>query len=297
MEKRIKKNIFLVFGCVLAMSGCKKNTFVPQQLEPEVEYDDVYLLMGQSNASGVSPYSFLESSEPALFQKYSVGNNKVKISFDEVSQIENNFVDTKFGQGHSAEFFGPEIGMAEVFSNVYDTCYIVKASLSGSCLQTQYVDKNGNKYEYYNRFISFIKNQVEILENLGKKPRIRGVFWMQGESDSVNDLWFSYEQAEQHFYDHLLQDLSKWIYDHFNFVDAYISTKSPHWPNPRELNAQKQNFCNSNDHCYCIKTNGEDASAISLDLKSETGEGEDYAHYDSRSMVLLGKTAGNYLMK
>ena len=63
------------------MSGCKKNTFVPQQLEPGVEYDDVYLLMGQSNASGVSPYSFLESSEQTLFQKYSVGNDKVKITF------------------------------------------------------------------------------------------------------------------------------------------------------------------------------------------------------------------------
>ena len=294
--KIMRKNYILILASLITLCGCKKEPIEPKPLDPGVHYDNVYLIMGQSNASGCSPYSFLETSHPDVYAKYSVGNEKVKISFDEVSQTETNFVNTKFDQGHCAGYFGPEIGMAETFSAFDETSYIVKASLSGSCLQTQYVDRYGNKYEYYDRFITFIKNQVGKLELDGKNPRIRGVFWMQGESDS-SDLVYNYGQAQQHFYEYLLEDLNKWIYGYFNFVDAYISTKSKHWPHPVELNAQKQGFCDRNDHCYCIKTNGEDENAISLDLKFESGEGEDYAHYDSRSMLLLGKTAGTYLIK
>ena len=293
----MKKNLLLLLVPLLSVTGCKKKVPDPKPVDPEVKYDDVFLIMGQSNASGVSPYSFLETSNPEVFTKYSAGNEKVQISYDVYSSIESNFVSTKFGQGHDENYFGPEIGMAEKFANVYDTSYIVKATLSGSCLQTQYVDKNGGKYDLYNRFVMFIQNQVTKLEEMGKNPRIRGVFWMQGESDANDTLCSTYAQATQHFVDYLKTDLNKWIYGYFNFVDAYISTKSIHWKNPGVVNDQKQSIADSNEHCYCIKTNGEDETAISLDLKFETGEGEDYAHYDSRSMLLLGETAGTLLMK
>ena len=39
-------------------------------------------------------------------------------------------------------------------------------------------------------------------------------------------------------------------------------------------------------------TNGEDENAISLSLKEN-----DIAHYDAPSMQLLGKTAGEYIVK
>ena len=294
----MKKNLLLLLIPVISLAGCKKNVVPePNELNPYEEYDNVFLLMGQSNASGNAPWSFLETSNPEVYAKYSEGNDKVQISYDNYHTVETNYGPTKFGQADHATLFGPEIGMAETISANYESAYIVKAALGGSCLQTQYVDKHGNKYELYNRFVLFIKNQVEKLEEMGKKPRIRGVFWMQGESDSSDSLCNTYAKATQNFYDYLRTDLNKWIFGHFNFVDAYISTSSHYWKNPTVVNEAKQYVADHNEHCYCIKTNGEDASAISLTLKSQTGQGDDDAHYDAQSMLLLGQTAGTYIIK
>ena len=295
---KIKRAFFLSITSILLFGCAKRNaSYEPKELEPNVTYEDVYLIMGQSNASGVSPQSYLESSHPDIYQRYTVGNDKVLISYDVDERIERNYVPVKFGYGNTEEFFGPEIGMTEVLSQKETTSYIIKATYSGSCLQTQYVDKNGKEYKLYKRFIKFIKKQLKALEEEGKHPRVRGVFWMQGESDSFLDPSDTYLQAEEYFLKYLRSDLNDWIYEYFNFVDAYIFTRGICWVKPEIINDCKQQLADSNDHCYCIKTNGEDEEAITLYIKSETGEGDDLAHYDSRSMLLLGQTAGEYLLK
>ncbi len=294
---KIKRAFFLSITSILLFGCAKRNTsYEPKELEPNVTYDDVYLIMGQSNASGVSPQSYLESSHPDIYQRYTVGNDKVLISYDVDERIENNYVPVKFGFGNNEAFFGPEIGIAEVLSKKETTSYIIKATYSGSCLQTQYVNKNGKEYKLYKRFIEFIKKQLKALEEEGKHPRVRGVFWMQGESDSFLNHSETYYEAEKYFFDYLRSDLNEWIYEYFNFVDAYIYTRGE-WVKPEIINDCKQKLADNNDHCYCIKTNGEDDEAIKLYIKAETGEGDDKAHYDSKSMLLLGQTEGEYLLK
>ena len=291
--KNIKQIVLLVV--VLSLSSC--TSYHPKDLDPNKTYDDVYLIMGQSNASGVSPYAFLEDSEPEIYQEYLEGNSKVLISYDTDERIEKSYVPTKFGFGNTEEFFGPEIGIADVLSQKEATQYIIKATYSGSCLQTQYVNSGGAKFNLYHRFINFIRQQLNNLEKQGKNPRIRGLFWMQGESDSFLDYKDQYQKAEQRFYEYLRCDLNDWIYEYFNFVDAYIFTKGICWVDPEVINDCKQRFCDANEYCYCIKTNGEDENAITLNIKSEVGEGDDLAHYDSKSMLLLGRTAATYLLK
>lgn len=293
-----KKALFLSITSILLFGCARRNvSYHPKELDPNITYDDVYLIMGQSNASGVSEQSYLQTSHPDIYQKYNEGNDKVLISYDVDDRIENNYVPVKFGFGNNENFFGPEIGVAESFKEKGRTSYIIKATYSGSCLQTQYVDKKGAKYKLYKRFIKFIKNQLNILEKEGKNPRLRGVFWMQGESDSFVEHSETYLQEEKHFLDYLRSDLNNWIYEYFNFVDAYIYTRGVCWYKPEIINDCKQQLADNNDHCYCIKTNGEDEQAIKLYIKAETGEGDDLAHYDSKSMLLLGKTAGEYLLK
>lgn len=286
----------LLLPLFLSLTGCNRS-YDPKQLDNNVKYDNVYLIMGQSNASGVSEYSYLEASHPDIYQTYSKGNEKVLMSFDVVNQKQEEFTPTKFGFGHDQKYFGPEIGIADTLSKYEDSCYMIKASLGGSCLMTQYVTENGRKKELYNQFVGFVKNQVKKLEKSGKNPRIRGVFWMQGESDSFLEYKEKYRDAEQYFFEYLRHDLNKWIYDHFNFVDAYIFTRGICWVEPEKINKAKQDFCDSNEHCYCIKTNGEDETAIMTYIKVESNEEEDLAHYDSKSMLLLGQTAGEYLVK
>ncbi len=284
--------------------SCSSNSrsYKPKSLDPNTQYDNVYLIMGQSNASGISYYSYLENTQPEIYNKYvGNGNEKVFMCYNTDDRIQTNYVNVRFGFGNNVQFFGPEIGIAEALSEQEETSYIIKATYSGTCLQTQYVSAEGKKIEFYPRFIKFIKQQLKKLEEKGKKPRVRGVFWMQGESDSFLQESYKYREAEQYFFEYLRHDLNKWIYDHFNFVDAYIFTRGICWVDPEIINDCKQRFCDENEHCYCIKTNGEDETAIKLYLKCETDEnmdGEvDLAHYDSQSELLLGLTAGQLLLR
>ena len=288
--------LLLFFSSVISFSGCAKK-YQPKELDPNVTYTDVYLIMGQSNASGVSPCDSILETDADLYYKYSVGNSKVMISYDCDARVESLFAPTRWGLGANEQFFGPEIGIAETLSEQLDTSYIVKATFGGTCLQTQYVTNGGRKLKLYTRFVKFIKGRLRLLQSENKIPRVRGVFWMQGESDSILDYSDKYGKAEQYFLNYLRIDLNDWIYDHFNFVDAYINTTSVFWVNSKIINECKQQLADSNEHCYCIKTNGEDETAIKLYLKSEKNEGDDIAHYDSKSMLLLGQTAGRYLIK
>ena len=292
--------LLLVLPIIFSVSGCTSKydtSYQPKELEAGKTYENVYLIMGQSNASGVSPFSFVESYDADLYQRYMQGNENVLITYDVDGRVENNYIPTKFGCGCNNETFGPEIGIAEVLSKKQDISYIIKASYGGTCLMTQYVSETGKKLELYNHYIEFIQKQLNKLEEEGKNPRLRGMFWMQGESDSFLNYKSKYDVAEQYFLDYIRHDLNDWIYEYFNFVDAYIFTRGICWVDPDIINACKERVCSNNDYCYCIKTNGEDENAIKLYLKCETDEGEDLAHYDSKSMLLLGQTAGEYLIK
>ena len=296
------KQLLCLLPLVASISGCSGEMkieilYEPKPLDVNVTYDDVYLIMGQSNASGVSPHIYLKEKEADLYQKYSEGNSKVLMSFDVDERIQKEFVPVKWGYGHSEEFFGPEIGIAETLSQKEETSYIIKASYSGSCLLTQYVKDTGQKLKLYNRYIEFIKQQLKLLEAQGKTPRVRGLFWMQGESDaSLYPNSKKYLNGERYFINYLRSDLNDWIYDYFNFVDAYICSNGI-WNHPEIINSCKEKLSNEEDHFYCIKTNGEDESAIKLSLKYQSNQGDDSAHYDAESMLLLGKTAGQYIIK
>ena len=294
---KMKKLPFLL-PIIGLLTCCEINIpYEPKSLDPNITYDNVYLIMGQSNASGVSPHIFLKENEADVYQKYAEGNSKVLISFDTDERIQKDFTPVKFGFGHNEEFFGPEIGMAETLSQKEETSYIIKASYSGSCLLTQYVKSTGQKLELYKRYIAFIKEQLKLLESQGKTPRVRGVFWMQGESDaSLYPSSGKYLDGERYFIRYLRSYLNDWIYDYFNFVDAYIYSHGI-WNHPEIINSCKEELSKEDDHFYCIKTNGEDENAIKLSLKSESDQGDDAAHYDAESMLLLGKTAGQYIIK
>ena len=293
---KIKQLLFLL-PLITSISGCSNETnieipYEPKPLDANVTYDNVYLIMGQSNASGVAPHEHLKEKEVDLYQKYSEGNTKVLMSYDVDERIQKEYVPTKWGFGNNEDLFGPEIGIAETLSQKEETSYIIKASYSGSCLLTQYVKDTGQKQKLYNRFIEFIKGQLRLLEKQGKTPRVRGLFWMQGESDShLYPRSDKYLKGERYFINYLRSDLNDWIYDYFNFVDAYISTKGT-WTHPEVINKCKENLSKEDEHFYCIKTNGEDENAINLSLKDN-----DIAHYDAASMLLLGKTAGQYIIK
>lgn len=293
------KKRFLALISLLCLCSCSEDfVYNPQPLDPSVHYDNVYVIMGQSNATGISQASFLATKSPEVYEKYSAGNPNVLIAADVDGHVYKDFQPVRFGFGADEGYFGPEIGISDILSEANETTYVIKATWSGSSLQADYMDKNGNTYRLYDRYVPFIKNQIKKLKDNGKNPRIKGLFWMQGESDSLDGLCETYGQAFDLFMNGLKQEFYDYIYGYLNFVDANISTRSPHWPNPNIINYQKQIYSESNEHSYCIKTNGEDEFALNLILKSETeDEGDDKAHYCALSMLDLGREAAKYLIK
>ena len=294
----MKPKLFLLFP-LLSLAACSSDiNYDTNPIDPNIHYDNVYLIMGQSNASGISPVSFLETKAPETYAKYLNGYEKVYYSSDCDNTVTTTFEPVRLGKGNSAPYFGPEIGIADAISSNEETSYIIKATLSGSTLQTQYINKNGQKFNLYNRFVPFINQQLRDLKESGKNPRVRGIFWMQGESDSTNQaLSSTYQAATSVFIQHLRHDINEYVFGYVNFVDAYISTKSHHWVYSNEINQAKLNVSNENEHNYCIKTNGEDEGALDLVLKSAEEDPNDDAHYDSLSMLALGREAGKYLIK
>ncbi|MCQ2801999.1 MAG: sialate O-acetylesterase [Bacilli bacterium] len=258
---------------------------------------NIVLITGQSNASGNSPWSYLENKKPEVFNKYKNGFDGILTNY--YVHDSNNidfFEPTRFGMADSKSFFGPEIGIVDTLSSLNETTYIIKFAIGGSRLDNEWLNSNGKKGRYYNDSISWFKDKLEYLKSHGVEPNIIGQFWMQGEGDSIDPFKIKYESNLKALINFYRDDLKDYYVDHYKFIDAYISTKTI-WPDPYTVNKAKQNVADSDPYVYVIKTNGEDENSIDLNIKKASNEGDDAAHYDSISEFLLGQAVGKILSK
>lgn len=176
---------------------------------------DLYLIAGQSNGAGFSKLTTeFTNSDPAFTQGYS----NVLYSGNSVSTYENNTIayypreitlqKTVVGLGKNNTYFGPELGIAEALSTYYNAesgkmAGIVKFAAGGTNLSDvttgryaaagnwtspSYLAENGANGSMsgglYRKFIEQVKISVAEYEAHGYTVQIKGVFWMQGESDS-----------------------------------------------------------------------------------------------------------------
>lgn len=290
-------NKFVPFAFIpaLLLSGCGK---------PQVdEYRDlirpgkanVILITGQSNASGNSPSEFLQSKNHYIYNKFSAGVTNVLTSYYVQDRRNNEYFEpTRFGLADHDSFFGPEIGIADVFSEANEFTYIIKFAVGATRLYNDWLNSKGQRGRLYNDSVDWFKKRLNYLKSKGVEPNIVGQFWMQGEGDSTDECGSVYASNLTNMISFYKEDLKDYYNDYYTFVDAYISTKTV-WPNPTLVNQQKQIVADADPNVFCIKTNGEDETALNLDVKKHSGEGNDAAHYDSQSEVLLGQRAGQII--
>ena len=291
----MKKLLLLSTVSILLLGGCGSNQQDTYKDLIRPGKANVILVTGQSNASGNSPWEFLQSKNPSIYNRFKEGVDNVLTSYY-VHDSNNNeyFAPTTFGMADFETLFGPEIGIADVFSEANGITYIIKFAVGGTRLYNDGLNSYGQRGRLYNDSVDWFKKRLEYLKSRGVEPNIVGQFWMQGEGDST-DAWGSiYGENLKNMISFYRNDLKDYYQDHYTFVDAYISTKTI-WPNPNLVNQQKQMVADSDPNVFCIKTNGEDETAIDLDVKCHSGEGDDMAHYDSQSEVLLGQKAGQII--
>lgn len=250
------------------------------------EYKKVFLLAGQSNASGVCHDSELKKHLSAEeYEVYQNGFSNVKISYHCDDNFSSDFVSTKSGQGFTEGFFGPELGFAEYVSNyTNEEIYIIKYAKGGTQLDTEWLDGNGNRGELYRGFIDFVTTQMGKLEN----AKIVGMMWMQGESDCFDITKDKYYDNQKNFISYVREDLASYIGETgMVFADAGIADN---WYKYQVINDAKIKISDLSDLNVYFST-----TENGLRNDEEPAGNIDRAHYDSLSGIKLGRYFGQVL--
>ncbi|MBQ7700403.1 MAG: hypothetical protein IJT49_08695 [Clostridia bacterium] len=272
---------------------------------------NVILLAGQSNAVGCAEVRFLPDHFPAQrIKKWRDGFENIKINYYSHDKKSNGFEKTTFNcTVLEDDTFGLEVGIAEALDEKYpgQEFFVVKCAFGGVTLYNDFIspsaDKKYDPLSYadqkedaakalmagesfragwcYNEFVKIISESIRILEGKGYLPEIKALCWMQGESDANNeDATVSYAYN----YDAFLRDIkaafAKYI-DGCVFIDAGISTV---WERYERMNEIKRKYAEKRSDCVFIDTIG-----AGLSTMKEPPEEPDIGHYDSDSLIKLGR--------
>lgn len=151
---------------------------------------DIYLLGGQSNAEGRALNSLLPSSlQAAQSDVMLYTSNVTGVGTDNVSisggSWENLAPGTGGLYGADSSRFGPEITMGRMLADANPTrnIAIVKYGAGGTNLHTQWNPDDTGADNEYDRFLTTLNNAISAVP-AGDTYSIKGMAWMQGESDA-----------------------------------------------------------------------------------------------------------------
>lgn len=257
----------------------------------------VILLMGQSNATGVGHVEYLQqNTTPEQYAKYESGFDSVLINYsvdNNTNSSSGEFVSVDLGCSINSTVFGPEVGMAEKFSEAWrdEKVIILKYTYSGTSLYSQWLAK-GERGSIYQAMHQFVNTYMQALRNQGYDARIGAVCWMQGESDAILPYVANrYYQAQSNFVSYLREDFAEYAEQGgICFIDAGISN-SIYWPLHTTVNKAKEKMASDSDLNYYFSTID---AGLTYDL--EPYDNPDLAHYDSLSTLKLGHLFGEYVI-
>ncbi|MBQ7915659.1 MAG: hypothetical protein IJ315_02580 [Firmicutes bacterium] len=267
---------------------------------------NVIVLSGQSNAVGVGHVKCLAKHFSAeKIDQYRRGYNNVKMYYFSHDKKSDGFENVTLNQAElTKDTFGPEVGMAEYFSEVrpQEEVFIIKCAFGGKSLYRDFLSPSGGE-EYvagayanpdmtggangdqvgwaYNELIKITHEGLELLKAQGYDPKIKAFCWMQGESDAT------YEEHTQKYaqrYGAMLDDFNTEFASYLEeciYVDAGISQRWTYW---QEMNEVKAKFAADHGNCRYI-----DTIAAGLTTCYEPEEEPDTAHYDSDCTIRLGR--------
>lgn len=192
--------------------------------EAQLKDIDVYLIAGQSNGVGYTAVdSESEQAEIAKDERYRKGFDDVKyygyVECNKDTTLPANIAlrSVKLGKGADSqgktretkyETFGPELGMAKYFADngIANTNYgIIKYAAGGTAIYDEFTSNMGSQYgnwmspslvaKYgkgsatltglcYANFLTTVRQGLKAYKDNGYNPVIKGLAWMQGESES-----------------------------------------------------------------------------------------------------------------
>lgn len=266
---------------------------------------EVYLLSGQSNMLGSGKVNELKEADRQPIDNVFIWD---KTAFIPLAPNQLNAINTR-GQ------FGPELGFAQRLrmQKPDQSIYLIKYAASGQPLHFGW-DRNTwkglnresgrwnfypgdgkdrlNRGKHYGVLIQTITDALHALETEGRKFRIRGFLWMQGEQDSKHEVSAdTYAQNLKLLKSQLENDINK-----KRPIPMVFGQVLPHTPpakrfTHRELIRQRQTEADyKSGHAHAIRG----AAMIpteGLPLCSDT------VHYNTKGQLQLGARFAEKLFK
>lgn len=220
MKKLLTMLALVALVCVTASGLCAFGANADEALKDI----DVYLIAGQSNGVGYTAVdSESEQAEIAKDERYRNGFDDVMyygyVECNKDTTLPANIAlrSVKLGKGADSqgktretkyETFGPELGMAKYFADngIANTNYgIIKYAAGGTAIYDEFTSNMGSQYgnwmspslvaKYgkgsatltglcYANFLTTVRQGLKAYKDNGYNPVIKGLAWMQGESES-----------------------------------------------------------------------------------------------------------------
>ena len=279
----------------------------------------VIILAGQSNAVGVGHAEYLPKHfSPEKVAEFQTGYAKVMINYFSHNKKSGGFVPVTLGCTELVKnTLGPELGMAEYWTahRPDEEMFIVKCAVGGTSMWRDWMSPSGSDaYDpaaraespemaaysidhalpmptgwEYNELCDILRDSLAILEEQGYAPKITGFCWMQGEADACEQ---GHTDAYEARYHAMISDLKAAFPAYMEdclFVDAGISEI---WPCYVQMNQIKQSYAATHPNCEFL-----DPIAAGLTTANEPEETVDIYHYDSESVIRLGRMFSEACMK
>ena len=287
--------MFIIFVGLVVILSCSNQV---QDISSDITYDfssdgepiDVIILAGQSNATGCCFSEDLRGYvSPEDFELFTKGFENQKIiwyidgSDFNLDSALGEFTNVKFGQGVGEEYFGPEIGMSYVLNKANKNVILLKYTSPGSYINKFLRKTNIHSYALNFSFEAFMVQSLKEIVNRGYSPSIKGICWMQGESDSISyKSSMAYEIKEKD----LIEDIKNKFGRDIIFIDAKVTDWDLVLPSCYQyiVNEAKINISMNEKQSFMISS------------ENLTKKKDDVAHYDARSQFELGKRFGEMIL-
>ena len=246
--------------------------------------------------------------------KDNLTNNSQVRATNTTNQIAGKFEDAKGGFGTNANSMGPEFGAAYALKDEATEdkpIFFVKMASNGSGFAQSGTDynwpvKDATTGEFpevnlYSTFAKpFLKNNLQLIEEMGLKPVIKGWLWHQGESDCDPNKIPVYAQRLGDMVAQFREDFAEYARDedgsNIAFIDGMVyQGEGTAWTTPDLMNAEKQKFADSAANNYLVDIYGNAEKVAENELKPGN-PGGDSMHYNTKSSLRLGMAYGKVIL-
>jgi hypothetical protein len=258
---------------LIGTSGINTNELIgdPEQVDlsvcpPGVDQVDIYLLLGQSNMKGLAPVSSVQTDNPLIVNMNMADN----LWYEARHPLHKAGVPGSIDETDNAGV-GPGLDFAR---GVLSQTNGVRIALVPCAVNGSWIDRwAAPAGELYTNAI--YRAQKALADGPPGKTRIKGVLWLQGESDAIETRYASYKSKLTNIVQYLRTDLNE---PDLPFIACTIGSfiRSNNYPRVAEINNALLSLPESELNTACV------------DARDLTGHIGDFLHYNTASQVIIG---------